>query len=298
MGEPTAGSKRQHPSTSDESDSSFCDANGTKPDRKRQNITSDASMDEMRAAIVNINKQLECLDTLATKDNMRQISSELKALRDNFDTKIEVIEGRLLDIEARQDKAERELTAEKRRNEALKNALKDQELRVKQCEKEQNEAQQYSRRWNVRVFKVPEDSKETAADCVTKVCRLFTDAVGVRTSPEDIEVAHRAGQRSSTKPRPILVRFLNRGKRDAVMVNMRRLKGKGVSINEDLTPANYRLLAGALQHSATMTAWSWNGRVLAKVKNGHTVRLNIHMDLDEAFRRAMTSAQISDEENS
>ena len=39
-------------------------------------------------------------------------------------------------------------------------------------------------------------------------------------------------------------------------------------------------------------------RILAKVKNGRIVRLNIHTDLDEAFKRAMHSnAMSADEDN-
>ena len=36
--------------------------------------------------------------------------------------------------------------------------------------------------------------------------------------------------------------------------------------------------------------------MLAKVKNGHTVRVNIHTDLDEAFRRAMSGNEMSADE--
>lgn len=64
-----------------------------------------------------------------------------------------------------------------------------------------------------KFFRVPEQEKETGEYCIAKLCRIFSESVGVPTKPEDIEVAHRAGQRSSTKPRPILVRFFNRQKR-------------------------------------------------------------------------------------
>ena len=44
--------------------------------------------------------------------------------------------------------------------------------------------------------------------------------------------------------------------------------------------------------------WRSNGRILAKVKNGRIVRLNIHTDLDEAFKRAVSSNETSaDEDN-
>ena len=146
------------------------------------------------------------------------------------------------------------------------------------------------------MFKVPEKEKETAADCTAKVCAIFSDKVGIPITASDIEVAHRTGQRNSTRARPILVRFFDRKKRDSVLTNRRNLKNKGIVIGEDLTYANYQVFRKASEHSATMSVWSSNGKILAKVKNGRIVRVNIHTDLDEAFRRAMSGNEMSADE--
>ena len=45
-----------------------------------------------------------------------------------------------------------------------------------------------------------------------------------------------------------------------------------------------------------MSVGSSNGNILAKVKNGRIVRVNIPTDLDEAFRRAMTADEMSADE--
>ena len=45
-----------------------------------------------------------------------------------------------------------------------------------------------------------------------------------------------------------------------------------------------------------MSVWSSNGKILAKVKNGRIVGVNIHIGLDEAFRRAMTANETSADE--
>ena len=106
-------------------------------------------------------------------------------------------------------------------------------IKIRQNERELNDLQQYSRRWNLRVFKMPE--KETAADCIAKVCAIFSDKVGIPITASDIEVAHRTGQRSSTRARPILVRFFDRKKSDSVIISRRNLKNKGIVTGEDLT---------------------------------------------------------------
>ena len=129
-----------------------------------------------------------------------------------------------------------------------------------------------------------------------QVCAIFSEKVGIPFTASDIEVAHRTGQRSSTRARPILVRFFDRKKRDSVIISRRNLKNKGYVIEEDLTYANYQVFRKASEHSATMSVWSSNGQILAKVKNGRIVRVNIHTDLDEAFRRAMSGNEMSADE--
>ena len=62
------------------------------------------------------------------------------------------------------------------------------------------------------------------------------------------------------------------------------------------THANYQVFRKASEHSATMSVWSSNGKILATVKNGHIVRVNIHADLDEAFRCAMSGNEMSADE--
>ena len=46
-----------------------------------------------------------------------------------------------------------------------------------------------------------------------------------------------------------------------------------------------------------MSVWSSNGKILAKVKNGRIVRVNIDTDLDEALiRRVMSGNEMSADE--
>ena len=143
---------------------------------------------------------------------------------------------------------------------------------------------------------MPEKEKETAADCTAKVCAIFSYKVGIPITASDIEVAHRTGQRCSTGARPIFVRFFDRKKRDSVLTSRRNLKKKGIVFREDLTYASYQVFRKASQHAATMSVWSSNGKILAKVKDGRIVRVNIHTDLDESVRRAMSGNEMSADE--
>lgn len=275
-------------SSSDSDSNSVFSGTPDKQDRKRANVEVSESSDSMavQEAIDKISKRL---DDLATKEDIGTIRGELKELTNAFMKKVEELEARVFDVEARSDKQEKEVTAMQKKNEELQSVMRHQDLRINANDREINDLQQYSRRWNVRVYRVPEAQGETAEDCAKKVCTIFSKDVGVATALGDIEVAHRAGRRNPDRPRPILVRFFDRKKRDSVIGARRALKNKGFVIGEDLTAANYKLSNDAFKHSATLSVWSTNGKVLAKLKNGVVLRLNISMNLDHVFKRAMNS---------
>lgn len=272
------------PSSSEESDTSgvFESENSReKQARKRMNI--DTSTMDIQEALEKITKRLDALDKLSTKQDVATIRGEIKDLTDSFMKKIEMLEGRVFELESKSDKNDREVTGLKKRNEELENKVRALDLQVKNNERATNDLQQYSRRWNLRVYRVPEREGETVDDCRKKVSDIFTRELGVETKLDDITIAHRAGRPSSEKARPILVQFLDRKKRDEVFSARRALRGKKIVIGEDLTPDNYKLLNDAFKHSGTMATWSSNGKILAKLKNGTVVRLHIHMDLDRAL---------------
>ncbi|KAL8559463.1 hypothetical protein ACOMHN_037127 [Nucella lapillus] len=204
---------------------------------------------KLQKAVETINERLE---SLSAKSVVVQMRAEVKDLTDMFKEKIEGIEGRLLDVECKIDNLESGSRNAKKFNEGLKNMVTQCDSCLKQCEKEQNDLQQYSRRWNLRVYRVPEQTKETAGDCVDKVVKIVNEGVGVKLTQGDVEVAHRTGHQSGKQARPIIVRFFDRRKRDEILQNRRKLKNKGTVIGEDLTYANYQLSKRAMEHSLTI----------------------------------------------
>ena len=219
------------------------------------------------------------------------VREELRVLTESFREKLEKLEGRLFDIEAMSKRMEAELKEVKKTKPgtAEQHPASAPGGRIKAGKREQTDLQQYSRRWNLRVYKVPEPDTKTAEDCAKTVCQIFSDCVGVRPTAEEVEVAHGAGQRSSVNPRPVLVRFFGRRKRDRILSQCRNLTGKKYVIGEDLTYSNYQLSRRANEHPATESVWSPNGKILARMNNGLIIRLNIHSNLNEAFRRATSS---------
>lgn len=273
---PSSQKKRTRPVLSSDSDSSFSTQS---PECKRLSTMAEVSLEEL---VRELNNKI---NNLATKEDVCGIKTQMLEIVNKLDGRMEVLEGRMLEEEAKTAKIEKDVKVVQGKNARFQSNLQEHDNRIRTLEKEHNDAQQYSRRWNLRVYKVPETSD--TEDCEKKICDIFTDLVGVKTTHEDIEVAHRTGKRSSQAPRPILVRFANRKKRDAVLAARRNLKGKGYVVDEDLTPLNYALSKKASKHSATMAVWSTNGKILAKLKTGKIVKLDIHSDVDKELNEQM-----------
>ena len=96
------------------------------------------------------------LDTPATRTDVDQIKAEVKNLTQTFTEQLEKLEGRLFHMKT---KTKTGVKAEKKKTEILTDSVKQQERRLRQTEREQNDLQQYTRRWNPQVYKVPEDKQ-------------------------------------------------------------------------------------------------------------------------------------------
>ena len=236
--------------------------------------------------LTEINKQLA---KLATKDDVEALTTRLM-------DRIEKMEGRIFELEQEKDSLKADARKIRDENCVLKQQLQSLKL---DSEKKHNESEQYSRRWNLRLFGIKESTSE---DCVAKSLKLFNDKVGVKTKDEDIQVAHRvkaatsqrtqhggAGEQERKRPPAIIVQFSSRRVRDKILQNRKVLAKSGFVIAEDLTYKNFKLLQAAQEHSATTTAWSSNGKVIAQLKNGKKLRVEINTDLDAFFGRHMTS---------
>ena len=284
----TSTPKRGHPSTDSETDTSLI---SDKPLSKRPNMT-EATGDPVQAALKEL---FDKMGTLATKEDIQLMKDHVKAFTGEVLEKLEKMEGQMVELESKTTAVAKEVKVVKGKTTRLEHNLNDHDVRIQKLEREMNDLEQYSRRSHLRVYKIPEAAKGQKEDVTKKVCSIFTDLVGVQTGPEDIEVAHRAG-RLGDKPRPVLVRFFDRKKRDLILQNTRKLKGKNVVIDDDLTFLNYKLLRTAQSNTATMSVWSSNGKVLAKLKNGQTVRLTIHSDVDLVCAKAMNGQQDSSQD--
>lgn len=298
----TNSNKRRPSSTSSDNCSSptdFHPSDSKKQDKKKQRLVTELSqertldMEDMEELKTNIECIKEKLTFVCMKEDIQVLREEMAKISETLTRRVDVLEGSLFDLQKEMDRLSEEVNQLKKDNTSLRSQLETTRRESRELRGVQNDNEQHGRLWNVRVHGVKETQRpteETAADCVQKCVQVFSQRVGVSVRPEDIEIAHRSGRPriatgdgAANRTRPILVRFFSRQKKAEVLQNIRKLKQTGLSVSEDLTAANFRLLKQAADHSATMSAWSANGkiRVIAKLKNGATIRLTVGTGLNE-----------------
>ncbi|KAJ0057693.1 hypothetical protein NL108_011915 [Boleophthalmus pectinirostris] len=105
------------------------------------------------------------------------------------------------------------------------------------------ESERYSRRWNLKLYGVPETViKEEVKKDTIRICQsVFPE--GKQKLPDVIDIVHRLGKmrENENKPRGIILRFSSRTYRDAVWKaakNSSFLKERHLYFTEDLCPAD------------------------------------------------------------
>lgn len=174
-----------------------------------------------------------------------------------FEEKIERQEGDIHDLKVALDKKEAQV-------QSLTTSMKSLGSKIEAFESRANDLEQYSRRNSVRVFGVPETSKESTDDLVLKV---VSEHLSCPMTKANIDRSHRSGKpRTDDKPRPILVKLSSHRMKAELMKERRKLKGSGISIQEDLTSLNHKILIKLATHPKVEAAWSIDGRVMAALK--------------------------------
>ena len=177
------------------------------------------------------------------------------------------------------------MTALETENKTLKEQInkltvKVQELETHKRETEQciDTAEQYSRRYCLRISGIPESHDECTYDVVLNIAR----AIDVDLSLSAIDISHRVRLRrpqttsnTMTRPSDIIAKFLSYRSRAAFFKDKSFLKMteayKRVYINEDLTRFRVDLLRSArllVRNKSLMSAWSFDGRIFVKCPDG------------------------------
>ena len=155
--------------------------------------------------------------------------------------------------------------------------------RVAVLEKAADQAEQYSRRNNIRISGCPEVANEDTDNIVLKMA----SDIGCDLQLHEIDRSHRVGKpgENRTRPREIIVKFTSYRARQKLYKMRVALKDhgyQGTFLNEDLTQYRSKLLYEArkvVKAERAKVAWSSDGNILIKDFGDIIHRLNTANDL-------------------
>lgn len=112
-----------------------------------------------------------------------------------------------------------------------------------------------------------------------KVINFLNDKMVTNISASDIDIAHRLGKKTGSKPRTVIVIFLSRrNKFNSLKDRKNKLRGTGIYIVEDLTKMNQMVFTAARNNSGVETCWTRNGQVVVKWKSNQQIETIVYKD--------------------
>lgn len=213
------------------------------------------------------------------------------------------LQGQVFELQKENAKLRKDLDDSVKKQTVLEQQVQEARFLAETAYKNANDAEQYGRRNNIRVYGVPEPEGETSLQCELKVVKLINEKLQIPINRGDIEAAHRLGQKKAPGPgekakiRPIIVRFLNRKATEDILGHRKNLKGSGVSVAEDLTHANFVLLNTCMDDVRAEDAWSRRGSIYVKSKaDGMVKKIEKVADLNTLPMVNSTSTPINPRE--
>lgn len=147
-------------------------------------------------------------------------------------------------------------------NQCLYHVDQDSETKIAAAWEHAVQNEQYSRKHNVRIFGVSEDPEEHLEE---KVITLIKDKLDVEVEPEEIDVIHRVGKKERStrnmKPRAVIVKFSSNKAKMKVLMKRKHLKGRGITIAEDMAPDLAKRLKELNNKTSVERAWLVNGKI-------------------------------------
>ncbi|KAA0705276.1 hypothetical protein E1301_Tti009859 [Triplophysa tibetana] len=125
---------------------------------------------------------------------------------------------------------------------AMEAEVKKMDSKSAEQEKRLSHLEGYARRWNLRIYGVPEKEKEDVRERVIQVCQqLLPEAKG--KIPFIVDTVHRLRRKqlNNDKPRGVIFQFTSRFYRDAVWRAAKDsvfLRNNNLKIAEDLSPSD------------------------------------------------------------
>jgi hypothetical protein len=212
------------------------------------------------------------LDESITSEMAEENSSEdirLKKLFEQFDRKLEKrfrqftedTKALVSEVLSNAKKNVEKVKTLEEENKDLRQEVFDLKKSQKELKIDINRGAQHSRKDNCRIWKLEEKVNEDTREVVISMIRSL---LRVDINREDISACHRLPPgRKKDEPKPILVKWRNRCIKELVMKSRKLLKGKRITISDDITRDNMALMDRAKKSGTFESVWFFNGKVHA-----------------------------------
>ena len=157
-----------------------------KQEKKKQRFVSEEFTDgeeeneqNMESTVTTLDVLSKKPDSLATKDDINQFRAEIQRVIDSLHNKVDKMESRVFDVEAENDELKTEIRKIQENNKDPKNRIDQYDKENRQLRRNQNE--HYLRRWNCRVYKVPEEEGRPQTAASKSVSRYLPRISGSRS---------------------------------------------------------------------------------------------------------------------
>ena len=214
------------------------------------------------------------------------------ALDQKLSLKLDMQSSEMFDLHKRVDTLDDKLQNLHAENVTLRETIKSLNARVDKVGVTHDDIEQYSRSDNLLIFGVSRDSGSMPETQLGKkvIDLINTNIPGVNIAETDISVVHRIGRPpvspapsgGISKPQPVVVRFTRRSMRNNILLRRKELKGKSISISEQLTSDRAKLLKKAsdlVTSKRLQGAWSHDGKVLIILSDNSIRQVSMESDL-------------------
>jgi hypothetical protein len=237
------------------------------------------------------------LTKLVTDSFTTCMTKLIASIEDKLNLKMDVQSTELFTVNQRLDQLGRKVEDLTTANLSLKAQLQECTQHNLTLQTVVESLEQYTRSDSVLLhgLPLPQGQPEDLYNSIPQVLNNLIPSAHL--TADQISIAHRlpsssppnSGSSASasafpSRPPPVVIRFVRKATRVALMSNRRQLKGKGIVLSDHLTPARAALLkkASALVTDRKLaSAWSQDGKILVKNNNNRTVPITCDDDLQQ-----------------
>ena len=224
--------------------------------------------------------------------NTNLLINEHKALKTHFEElqkSLQFTQADVDDLKKENQKLKDTVKAVSEKNSELEKKVDQLEnnQKLEEATKMHDNLEQYSRKFNLEIYGIPEQEKEDTEEIVLNLAKRLN----VNLEPEDIDIAHRM-KKGNTRPRPIIVRFTNYYSRNRLYMNRKKLRRANfegfvegadrIYINENLTALRSQLFKKVRDKKGSQNwrIWTLDGTIYVKTDPESSSAIQIKCEAD------------------